>query len=253
MQDEQTGTRTKAFFVSSGHLKPCFEQAHCAVPISVGQRYHEDQKFLSTIQLVNKHFKSCTFIVCDTLQRHTLQIYQPHLTDHQAFDLAIEQGADWYQRNKQAINALEIPYEIMHWAHWLQQPDFKIQLGLLESVCQQLANFKLIFNRTAQTFTNRIIARIPELQRMRDFIFEQSLIYLKEECAVYPLWLEQQFDFVLYPGRYLPTGALNYDYFIKPSHPDLLRYVRINFKAITTYFAEEASYSDFINLVSRFS
>lgn len=253
MQSEQTGTRTKAFFVSSGHLKPYFEQAHCAVPISVGQRYHEDQKFLSTIQLVNKHFKSCTFIICDTLQRHTLQIYQSHLTDQQAFDLAIEQGADWYQRNKRAIETLTIPYKIMHWTHWLQQPEFEIQLGLLESIYRHTANFKLIFNRTAQTFTHRIIARTPELQRRQDLIFEQSLIYLKEECAVFPLWLEQQFDFVLYPGRYLPTGALNYDYFVKRMHPDLLRYVRINFKAITTYFTEETHYPDFIGLVSRFS
>ena len=57
----------------------------CIVYISIGQPYHEKEKFLATMDLVNRTFSACHIVVCDTLQRHTLRILSPHLTKQEAY------------------------------------------------------------------------------------------------------------------------------------------------------------------------
>ena len=47
------------------------KQSACILPISVGQQYHEGDKFAATIELINVTFGECTIVIADTLGRHT--------------------------------------------------------------------------------------------------------------------------------------------------------------------------------------
>ena len=57
--------------------KKKFKDSCCLITISVGNGQHEALKFKSTLELVNKTFKSCIIAVCDTLQRYTYAITRP--------------------------------------------------------------------------------------------------------------------------------------------------------------------------------
>ncbi|MFN7097309.1 MAG: hypothetical protein ACK4PR_07100, partial [Gammaproteobacteria bacterium] len=51
---------------------PSLKKAHGLLLVSVGQEAHEDARFDSTIQLINRSFGSCSIALYDSLQRHTM-------------------------------------------------------------------------------------------------------------------------------------------------------------------------------------
>ena len=92
----------KASFIRAGNIKQEFKELRCVIPISVGQPYHEDDYFESTLKLVNENFKSCSIMICDTLQRHTIKTCSS-LDDLSAYIEAEKNGHDWLKRNINTI------------------------------------------------------------------------------------------------------------------------------------------------------
>ncbi|MBN1684433.1 MAG: hypothetical protein JW855_03230 [Gammaproteobacteria bacterium] len=112
----------RAKFIGAGHLKHEFPHSTCIVPISVGQEYHEGEKFEAAIDLINRsQFKTCTIMVCDLLQRHNLQIYDENLDDKTASEKMVQEGKAWLERNNEYINRLEIPHFVDTWDTWLKK------------------------------------------------------------------------------------------------------------------------------------
>ena len=110
----------KAYFVGvDDQQKKEFKDAKCVLLISVGQQYHEGEKFNSSIKLVNKHFSFCNILVGDTLQRHTLRINHPDISVSDSYYLAKNSGEMWIERNMQYISTLTIPHKISRWDEWI--------------------------------------------------------------------------------------------------------------------------------------
>ena len=74
-------TLVKVTFRCSEQDKADMVDSDCILHISVGQEYHEGEKLIATMDLINETFRSCTIMLCDTLQRHTLKLSYPNLSD----------------------------------------------------------------------------------------------------------------------------------------------------------------------------
>ena len=51
-----------------------FINSSCILPVSVGKKFHEAEKFEATLQLINRTFKHCSIMIDDTIQRYTLSL-----------------------------------------------------------------------------------------------------------------------------------------------------------------------------------
>src|SRR5688572_6281343 len=67
------------------------------LPISVGQSYHEGEKFKATLRWLQPRFKKIVICVNDTLQRHNFS----NISDNEAFFKAEAAGREWIERNIQ--------------------------------------------------------------------------------------------------------------------------------------------------------
>ncbi len=74
-----------------------FHKSSCMLLISVGQIYHEGEKLSLVIDLINNKFKTCTIMLCDTLQRYNLM---EDYNEKEAYQLTLRQGAEWLNINE---------------------------------------------------------------------------------------------------------------------------------------------------------
>ena len=59
----------------------------CLLGVSVGQAYHEGEKFSAAIDLLNQTFSQCLILVCDSLQRHTLMLEHRAMSEEEAYQM----------------------------------------------------------------------------------------------------------------------------------------------------------------------
>ena len=100
-----------------------FYNSSCLMPISVGQKIHEGEKFGATVKLVNDSFKSCTVLLDDSIQRHTFKI-SDNDSDTNLYKKALKEGDLWLERNKKVFKQFTISYKILRWDDWTQHPNF---------------------------------------------------------------------------------------------------------------------------------
>lgn len=98
-------------------------RAHCRLPISVGQAYHEGDKFRAAIEWVDRHaerpFRQCTVVLADTLQRHNLD-------SADSWKRAEDAGDSWLSRNAGALAAAGISCSVVRWSELLNHPIFSV-------------------------------------------------------------------------------------------------------------------------------
>jgi len=134
----------KAYFVGvDDQQKKEFKDAKCVLLISVGQQYHEGEKFNSSIKLVNKHFSFCNILVGDTLQRHTLRINHPDISVSDSYYLAKNSGEMWIERNMQYISTLTIPHKISRWDEWLKQDKYQYYSNKVSELYNNDSKYKV--------------------------------------------------------------------------------------------------------------
>jgi len=190
----------KAYFVRAEGKKQIFLQSTCALPISIGQSYHEGEKFLSTVYLINKNFKQCIIFVADLLQRFTLQIVSPQLTEEQAYQRSIQNGQEWIDRNQNHLNTMTIPFRVIFWSQLLEQPEFYSLKKRVDHLYEHNESFKNTLDGIAETYIKRQTNTIhsnEESSRIKQLVID----YIKEECAVEPLRNKESFDFTIYPSQ----------------------------------------------------
>lgn len=205
-----------------------FIHSKCLMPISVGQKIHEGEKFAAAVNLINRSFNSCTILVDDTIQRHTMKIEKNENHDV-LFARALEEGDVWLKRNGNVINSINIPHQVIRWNRWLDDPDYPALLKKIEQTYSQNEEFKNAVDNNIHTFLKRYRIRINKHIDYENS-FSCCLDYLMEECACMCLWPKEGFHFEVYPtGR---NEAMNktYELFIKPSMPNLLKSVSLRFK-----------------------
>lgn len=188
----------KAYFVGvDDQQKKEFKDAKCALLISVGQKYHEGEKFNASIKLANKHFSFCNILVGDTLQRHTLRINNPNISASDSYELVKNLGEMWIERNMQYISTLTIPYKISRWDEWLKQDKYQHYSNKVFELYNNDSNYKNIIEDIAHSFLSR---HNYFNARDRQIAFDLSIQYLLEESAVACLWAEDDYKFDLYPS-----------------------------------------------------
>lgn len=235
-------TLTKVSF--RGVDKAELAKRSCIVHISVGQAYHEGDKFIATMDLINETFRSCKIMVCDTLQKHSLKIMDPALSDDDAYQKALLLGEQWLERNSNAYSYLDIDVEIYRWDQWLRHPEYSIYRAEVENLYKENSDYRAAIHATIEKFLTR--------QNMSNntTAFNLSKIYILEECPILiPLWAKTGCEFVVYPRFRTPAMAKTYQYFLGDKNIDLLREVALKFNHRVTPKPLSFKYESELSLV----
>lgn len=209
----------KVGFKAKPEYKQIFNQSLCSLTISVGQKVHENSRFLSTLFEVNRNFKECIIAVCDTLQRHTLNIDYGSSSSG-LYHIAEQQGKNWLARNKSAINLLTIPYKIIRWDEWFASSEYQAKRAVIDVLYESDNDYKLCLNKAIEFFLERYKLRTPTLNYEQAFAC--SLEYLKEECAVMLIWADLGINFEIYPSKRNLAMAATYNKLIAPVYKNIM-------------------------------
>ncbi|MGE3284177.1 MAG: hypothetical protein AB7O13_24800 [Alphaproteobacteria bacterium] len=154
--------------------------------ISVGQPYHEGDKFAATVEWAARHFKRLHILVADTLQRHN------ETADWFA------RGSAWIERNRAAWVACQRQVTVSRWNDWIFKPEFP---DILEQF-RKAANGKLLHTAITQDVTNFAARQVAKGVSPR---VEQSREYLLEELAAITLQARAVASARIYPGPELAS------------------------------------------------
>lgn len=207
-----------------------FATSSCIMPISVGQLVHEGSKFLAVINLINRSFKSCTLMIDDSVQRHTIKIGKEDIDDKAAYDLAVTEGNAWLERNKSSYQQLTIPYNIVRWDDWLLKPRFQHTYSKVISLYNENETYSNAIKTNIVDFLSRYKIHHPDRKLDYERAFSLCLDYLLEECAVMLLWAEHQYPFEVYPTGRNQAMTATHKFLIEPFNSNLMRAVALRFK-----------------------
>lgn len=216
----------KAILKCPSQYKAEFKDSKCSVTISVGQPSHEEEKFIATLAAVNKSFKECTIMVCDSLQRHTLKMDSSISDVHKC---ANKLGIEWVKRNEEIIKTLDIRYNIIHWDYWLLHSEYENARNQINQLFLSNEDFKKTVEETALSFWERNINKFGE-QANKEITINNSCEYLKEECAVMLIWAKYNYKFELYTSPRNPAMRYVYQHVISKTDASFVREVTVKFK-----------------------
>lgn len=208
--------------------KSQFRFKQCLVTLSIGQPVHEKAHFAATLALVNRHFGSCTFILGDTLQRHTLAIVESSSPEKLLTETK-KQGDNWLCDNIHLLSKLRIPWNVRRWDYWLEHKNFHGTLERVQRAYLKESSYREFFDKNIEKYLNRLKSR-NELNIGEEQAFQHCLTYLHEECAAMCLWVEEKSHYELYANGRTPAMEATYLRFIETLHPDLLQPLSLRFK-----------------------
>lgn len=223
------GSKRKASFKCDPTYKDKFKDSSCLMTISVGQEVHEDDKFLLTLDLVNKHFASCTILIGDTLQRHTMALLQAKTAD-QFYEVALYKGDRWLECYQEFINKMNIPCKISRWNNWLQHPEFKSTLAMITADLKKDHLFKKSIDDTIAQCLTRYSNRDHKMEFNNQVAYQLCFDYLMEECAALCLWQKGEYNFEVYPNKRNDAMSYTYHKYVQSRRKDLLNPISIKFK-----------------------
>lgn len=181
----------------NGKFTPISE-ATCLLTISVGQLNHEAERLKSTFRAINKNFKKCHILVCDTLQRHNIELLKGFLPD-ESIKIARLEGEQWFARNKKFFDELTIQTTYSRWDDWLQHERYYESYSMMLEEYNNDTLFKRHMKSTISEFYFRKKQNFSTIAFEK--IYQSSLNYLLEECAVQKIISSFNFDYELYPSK----------------------------------------------------
>lgn len=213
-------TYTKAYF-KKDYDNLNTENKTCILLISVGQRYHEGEKLSSTISLINQsRFANCHIVVADTLQRHNAD---------SNYNLALESGSDWIERNMPIINQLQMKHKIIRWDECLSADGYDTYKHMVEKEYHQNSVYNDAVNNTISYFLERNKANNPNFNEEKEF--DSCLTYLLEECPIImPMWARDGYDFIIYPKQQTDAMNTTYKLFVEDKYPEKAKWLALRFK-----------------------
>jgi tRNA-dependent cyclodipeptide synthase len=201
-----------------------------AIPISVGQHYHEKDKLISTLSMNSKLFHSCDIIVADSLQRHTIKLFS-NCSMRDAANESIALGNEWIKRNENILKYLTIPFRIIQWEDCVNTKNFLLYFEKIKEYYHNNIEYKKAFQADIEIFKARFKKQYPNYKVSNASLEKACLIYLFEEIAVYlSFFLEEKYDYVIYPSK-MPNSVLaSKKIFISHEHQNLLTNLIVYFK-----------------------
>jgi len=226
------GTKlVRASIVKPGQDANRYKNSSCIILISVGQPAHEGDKFAALVNLVNKRFQSCTFAVCDTLQRHTDAITKNANADDLQSRWILE-GKAWVARNQEAIDSLTIPHGIFHWDEWLFRNDFQANRAKLIEYLNSDKAYSNALASSINIFIKRFYRQHGADSVGYERIFQHCWNYLVEECSIsMTMWPETLANYIVYTSDSLEIMRETYARFVENQYPELLKWVRVKLKS----------------------
>ena len=202
------------------------EKRVCILPISVGQSYHAEERFIATIKALNDFFDECIIVVADTLQRHTLKI--SGMSEEEAKKQSVKDGAEWFnsQDTQEALSELTIEKKILHWDAFLEDVEFDREYKIVQEAytkgkestekqyrdsADRPAAFTSIVEKTIGSFIGTYIKgeKIRKQKPVVGFSIETAktacLDYVLEESAVMRL-MGKHAGYMAYPVSDSPTN-----------------------------------------------
>ena len=210
-------------------FKDKFSTSSCLLTISVGQEAHEGEYFRSTVALINKSFASCTMMIDDSLQRHSM-VLELDIDADAYHEKSVIEGDLWLERNKHYYEQLDNLKIIHRWDELLNHPMYEqYQAEILRELDNNLEYMKA-FDESIKQFLTRYTKRISDiavfdLVRARKLCFD----YLVEECTAMRLWPEFACHFEVYPGPRNQAMSKTHELFVLPQYPDYLHAVALKF------------------------
>ena len=206
------------------------KDAHCALPISVGQKYHEEEKLLATIEQINKTFGKCTVLLADSLQRYNTLFFYPHLSEEQAVRMHVQNGNSWLERNQHILDRFSLPFEIIKWDHWLQHKSYPSIRNMFEACYNRSCSLQNAFSASIHEFIQRFTTK-HKLEKMEEARYRKlCLEYLKEECSILPLWAREAYSFLVYPSPINEAIRMSLKELVFPHCPNVLKPISLRFK-----------------------
>jgi len=224
--------RTKCRFrYISDHELEKFPESTCLLTISVGQEYHEGDKFSSTANLVNNCFREYKIMLYDTLQRYTIALRTSKPPEFY-YKHALDEGDLWLSRNKSYYEEHHKCIEIIRWDYWLNHPSFEQQKQKIKALLKTDSHYFAYFESTIRSFLSRYKNRLhPSHDSFNEKrAYELCMDYLIEECAALCLWPETGADYEVYPNKRNPAMDATHRHFVLERYPNKLYSVGIKFK-----------------------
>jgi len=212
----------KVYFKCSDEDRCRFKDSTCAVTISVGHASQEGEALAETIRRINAKFKACVINVNDTLQRHTIRIAQAKDFDV-LYNDAKQAGDDWLACNQAIIDQLTIEHQIFRWDDWFMHNDYSKKRAIIDDLYESNPDYRDAISQTIQAFSERYNKRYSATTIDNEFLHECSLEYLKEECSVFLLWADSNYDFELYPSKRRLAFEKTRQYTVEPYKPLTLK------------------------------
>lgn len=204
-----------------------FSSSRCVFVISLGQKYHEGEQLLATIQSL-KIFESVVIVIADSLQRHTWKIKNPDDSDQEIERKLAAESFAWQARNQEITSLLgDKLKDIITWDEWRLGKNFERNMALIESHYKKDELFKKAVDSSVGSFVRTFFKRKnagkweysdtdPKVMHSRAFVLE--------ECAAYFSWREreEEYNFILYPGLLNQAQIYTLKKYIYPQCPDTL-------------------------------
>lgn len=155
--------------------------------ISVGQPYHEGDKFEATVKWASLRFKKVIVCVNDTLQRFNL--IAEGYSEQEAQRITSDLGREWIERNISLLRSLP-NVEIKRWDTW-KNDDYEEVKHQIDELYRENIEFQVAVDTDITGFTKRNDSK-PEL--CREYLLEETAVFSK-------MFRERAVD--IYPGSVL--------------------------------------------------
>lgn len=195
--------------------------------ISVGQPYHEGEKFKCTIDWAKDRFGKIIILVNDSLQRFNY-MFDEGLSEKDAYSKALNDGTNWVARNMGVIATLP-DFEIYRWDAWKRSEDYFSDLHKVRALYNTNADFKSAIDDAINQIWLRKKSNAEH--REQEFI-DLSRNYLIEETAILSVIYKTFKGISAYPGSFLEIWKMFLDKEVYGA-PEGLRYahcLRIDFQ-----------------------
>ena len=218
-----------SFKVNDSELMSKLTGKKVILGISVGQEYHESDKLLATIHLINKlPIKECVIAVCDSLQKYNIMDCKDFGSSHSQ---SLIFGDMWIKRNEHIIKMLTKPNQIIRWDHWLKHKQYPKCKSNIENEYQANHLYKQAVDETIYKFIKRSSAKNQKL--IQPILYSRCLEYLLEECAiVMNLWAEDGYDYIIYPQFMTSAMDKTREIFVANTHSNKAQWLPLRFKKI---------------------
>lgn len=166
--------------------------------ISVGQSYHEGDKFLCTVDWAKSRFQNVVILCNDTLQRYNAAIQAGDAPDDHLSETH-KAGTDWINRNHVALKGTTL----CRWEDWRNLPHFKEATQAAYDLYSSDAQFHHAVLESITSVFNRRLAKGLISVELQDAFTSRSLEYLMEETAGLAIAYETHPGISAYPGTFL--------------------------------------------------